>query len=296
MPLMSMTGFAREEGAGPLQRWTWELRSVNGKGLDIRFRLPPGFERLENPARERCAARLTRGNVQASLSVASVAGEGQRFRINEAILARVLEAMSRIDAGFAVQPPTLDGILAIRGVVELEEPVAEEGDRAATDTLILASLDRALTSLAGMRAREGEAIGVMLLARLDEMTRFAGEAERLPARTPEAIRKRLVEQVAALLDAAPALDPDRLHQEAVLLATKADIREELDRLGAHIAAARGLLADGGAIGRRLDFLAQEFNREVNTLCAKSNDRALTAIGLEMKTAVDQMREQIQNLE
>lgn len=296
MPLMSMTGFARKEGAGPVQRWTWELRSVNGKGLDIRFRLPPGYERLEQPARERCAARLSRGNVQVSLSVTAAAGDEQRFRVNEAILAKVIDAMTRINAPFAVQPPTLDGILAIRGVVELEEPAAEEGDQAATDQLTLSGLDEAVNSLVAMRSVEGAAIGSVLLARLDEMTRLVGEAENLPARTPEAIRNRLAEQIALLLDAAPALDPDRLHQEALLLATKADIREELDRLGAHIIAARTLLAEGGAVGRRLDFLAQEFNREVNTLCAKSNDRALTVIGLDMKAVVDQMREQIQNLE
>ncbi|MCB1490076.1 MAG: DUF1732 domain-containing protein, partial [Bauldia sp.] len=154
----------------------------------------------------------------------------------------------------------------------------------------------ALAALVAMRAREGEAIGSVLTARLDEMKRLTDAAEASPARAVETIRARLAEQVATLLDAAPALDPDRLHQEAVILATKADIREELDRLYAHIAAARELLASGGAVGRRLDFLAQEFNREVNTLCAKSNDRSLTAIGLDMKAVVDQLREQIQNLE
>ena len=295
MPLMSMTGFARRDTAGTAVRATWELRSVNGKGLDVRLRLPPGLERLEIPVRERCAARLARGNIQASLAVQG-ATKAPRVRINEEVLKSLIAAMEGIGTNIAVQPPTLDGILSIRGVVEIEE--AEAGDEAAgeADAEILVALDGALDELIAMRAREGTAIGTVLGARLDEIARLAREAEASPARMPEAIRTRLAEQIAALLDAAPALDPDRLHQEAVLLATRADIREEIDRLDAHVAAARELLAAGGPVGRRLDFLAQEFNREVNTLCAKSNDRGLTATGLELKAVVDQLREQIQNLE
>ena len=253
-------------------RWTWELRSVNGKGLDVRLRVPPGFERLEPAIRERVAARLSRGNVQAMLSVERRVA-GQRVTINEAVLAQVIEAMARIGERIAVQPPTLDGILSIRGVVNLEDADADEEARSAIDAEILAGLDAALAELTQSRQREGGAIGVLLAARLDEIAGLTRRAEASPARQPETIRARLAEQIAALLDAAPALDPDRLHQEAVLLATKADIREEIDRLDAHVAAARDLLAKGGAVGRRLDFLAQEFNREVNTLCAKSNDRA-----------------------
>jgi uncharacterized protein (TIGR00255 family) len=293
MALDSMTGFARADGGGPV-RWTWELRSVNGKGLDVRLRVPAGFERLEPSVRERVAARLSRGNVQATLSVD--ASPAQRFKIDEAILAQVIEAMARIRERIEVQPPTLDGILGVRGVVSSEDVDADEETRAATDAEILAGLDAALSDLSAARRREGATIAAVLSARLDEMERLTRQAEASPARSPETIRMRLAEQVATLLDAAPALDPDRLHQEAVLLATKADIREELDRLDAHIAAARDLIAAGGAVGRRLDFLAQEFNREVNTLCAKSNDRSLTAVGLEMKAVVDQMREQIQNVE
>ncbi|SDB44296.1 YicC/YloC family endoribonuclease [Bauldia litoralis] len=294
MALNSMTGFARADG-GDAMRWTWELRSVNGKGLDVRIRLPSGFERIERDARDRCTTKLGRGNVQVSLSTTTVAG-AQTLTINEDVLARVIDAMARIGQKIEAQPPTLDGILALRGVVEVEDIAADETARDALDVEILAGLDAALVDLAAMRGREGAAIGALLSARLDELASLTAAAEASPARQPEAIRARLAEQVATLLDAAPALDPDRLHQEAVLLATKADIREELDRLHAHIAATRDLLAEGGPIGRRLDFLAQEFNREVNTLCAKSNDRALTAIGLDMKAVVDQLREQIQNLE
>ena len=295
MSLRSMTGFARADGTATGYRWTWEIRSVNGKGLDIRLRLPAGFERLDPPARERCAARLTRGNIQSTLTLVSDS-TANRIRINEEVLGEVLAVMEQIRGRIDVQPPTLDGILSIRGVVEAAENELDEATRTALDEEILRSLDQALADLVTMRAREGQAIGVVLTARLTEITRLVKAAEASPARTSDAIRARLAEQVAALLDAAPALDPDRLHQEAVMLATKADIREEIDRLDAHVVAATEILAEGGPVGRRLDFLAQEFGRETNTLCAKANDRSLTAIGLELKTVVDQLREQIQNLE
>ena len=294
MTLESMTGFARADGGSDL-RWTWEIRSVNGKGLDVRVRVPPGFERLETAIRERVASNLSRGNVQVLLSVDRGAA-AHRVTVDEAVLSQVIDAMTQIGARIATQPPTLDGILSIRGVVNIEESEADEATREAIDADILAGLDRALGELKQSRRREGGAIGGLLSTRLDEIAALTRQAETSPARRPETIRARLAEQVAALLDAAPALDPDRLHQEAVLLATKADVREEIDRLDAHVAAARELLEKGGAVGRRLDFLAQEFNREVNTLCAKSNDRSVTAIGLEMKAVVDQLREQIQNLE
>jgi len=295
MSLRSMTGFARADGSANGTRWTWEIRSVNGKGLDIRLRLPAGFERLDPAARERCAGQLTRGNIQSTLTIVSDASAA-RIRINEDVLGEVLAAMQKIGGRIDVQPPTLDGILSIRGVVEAADNELDEAARTALDEEILKSFDRTLTDLVAMRAREGQAIGNVLGARLSEIARLVRAAEASPARRPEAIRARLAEQVAALLDAAPALDPDRLHQEAVLLATKADIREEIDRLDAHVVAATEMLAEGGPVGRRLDFLAQEFGRETNTLCAKANDRMLTAIGLELKAVVDQLREQIQNLE
>jgi uncharacterized protein (TIGR00255 family) len=294
-PPQSMTGFARADGAAGARRWTWEIRSVNGKGLDFRLRLPPNFDRLDQPARERAARRLSRGSLQATLTLQQeVAAE--RLRINEDVLSAVLAAADRIRARVDAAPPSIDGLLAVRGVLEMGEEQPDEVERAALDAALLASFDEALAALVAMREREGAAIAALLAARLDEIAALTRAAEANPARTPEAIRARLAEQVAALLDAVPALDPDRLHQEAVLLATKADIREEIDRLVAHVAAARALLAEGGPVGRRLDFLAQEFNRETNTLCAKANDRGLTAIGLDLKAVVDQLREQIQNLE
>lgn len=295
MPLCSMTGFARADGAGHSYRWTWEIRSVNGKGLDVRLRLPAGFEHIELPARERIAARLARGNIQATLNAQHESGIAP-FRINQAMLATVVETMKRLGQEIDAQPPTLDGILSVRGVVETADVEQDEAARDALAVAILSVLDAAIEDLTAARAREGKAIAVILLDRVGEIETLVRAAEASPARAPEAIRTRLAEQVAVLLDAAPALDPDRLHQEAVLLAAKADIREEIDRLDAHVAAARDLLSGDRPAGRRLDFLAQEFNREVNTLCAKSNDRALTAIGLELKAVVDQLREQIQNLE
>ncbi len=295
MPLASMTGFARADGALDGCRWTWEIRTVNGKGLDIRLRLPPGHEYIEASARERLGAALTRGNVQAGLTMQSQPGTA-RFKINEQVLAEVLAAMDSIGQRIAVQPPTLDGLLAVRGVLEAEDVETDEEARKALGAAILADLDIAIGALVADRGREGAAIGEILKGRLEEIERLARAVEASPARTVEAIRARLSDQIAALMEASSALDPQRLHQEAVLLATRADVREELDRLFAHIEAARALIADGGPVGRRFDFLAQEFNREVNTLCSKSNDRSITAMGLELKAIVDQLREQIQNLE
>lgn len=295
MPLRSMTGFARADGAGAINRWTWEVRSVNGKGLDIRLRLPAGFEHIEMPARERIGGLLARGNVQAALTTQTQPGAA-RITINDDVLADVMVAMERISGRMGVQPPTLDGILSVRGVVETVEAEQDETIRAELAAKILSDLDAALVALVADREREGGTIAATLRGRLDEVDLLVREVEASPARTPEAIRTRLAEQIATLLDAAPALDPDRLHQEAVLLATRADVREEIDRLDSHVVAARGLLDEGGPVGRRLDFLAQEFNREVNTLCSKSNDRAVTAIGLRLKAVVDQFREQIQNVE
>jgi len=295
MALTSMTGFARAAGAGHGYRWTWELRSVNGKGLDIRLRLPPSFDHLDQPVRERVGKALQRGNLQVGLSLQRET-TASALRVNEELLRQVMDLVRRVGSEIDAAPPTLDGLLSIRGILET---VDAEDDPAVAEALaadLLADLDIALAELVVARNREGAAIGAVLNARMDEIERLTAMAEASPARTVEAIRKKLADQVAALLDASQALDPDRLHQEAALLATRADIREELDRLTAHVAAARALLAEGGPVGRKLDFLAQEFNRETNTLCAKANDRSLTAIGLDLKAAVDQLREQVQNLE
>jgi len=297
MTLSSMTGFARVQAQTDAVRWTWELRAVNGKGLDIRVRLPNGLEGLEGKVKERCTKLLKRGNVTVGLSVQRESS-GAELSINEKSLEAVLAAASLLRERMPdLAPPSLDGILAQKGVLELKEPDQDEEEQKALHQAMLTSLDAALLDLVDMRNSEGAALGRVLEGQVARIAELTKAAETLPARTPEAIRARLAAQVEALLDASSQqLDPQRLHQEAALLATKADIREELDRLAAHVAAVRDLVASGGAIGRRLDFLAQEFNREANTLCSKSNDVELTAIGLELKTVIDQMREQIQNLE
>ena len=290
-----MTGFARAEGAANGARWTWELKSVNGKGLDVRFRLPPGYDELEQQVRDRAAKVLNRGSVQATLTIQGASAQPTVI-LNEKLLNEVIETVRRVGARLGTATPSADAILGIRGVLEVREDETDEEARAALLKDVLTTFDRALNELVEMRAREGAQLGSILGQKLDVIASLTSAAEASPARTPEAIATRLTEQIATLVEAAPSLDPARLHQEAVLLATRADIREEIDRLGAHIAAARACLNQGSPVGRQLDFLAQEFNRETNTLCAKSNDTALTSIGLELKLAVDQLREQIQNLE
>jgi len=295
MTLASMTGFARAEGALGDRSWHWEIRSVNGRGLDLRLRLPSGFERLEPLVRERAQKRLARGSLTIGLQLRR-AETGGSVRINEAALETLLKACEGMAASGRAAEPRADGLLAIKGVVEVEEETEDEDARAALDKALLESFDAALGTLIQMRAGEGARLKSVLTQRIDEIAALAGQAEANASRSPEAIGRRLSEQISQLLEAAPALDPQRLHQEAVLLATKADIREELDRLSAHVLAARELLEAKAAVGRKLDFLTQEFNREVNTVCSKSNDVDLTRIGLELKSVVDQLREQIQNVE
>jgi uncharacterized protein (TIGR00255 family) len=295
MPLASMTGFARSQGSVGGYRWAWELKSVNGKGLDLRLRLPQGWDAIEVPARAAAARHLARGNVSAVLEVQRN-GALPAVRVNEEVLAALLETIRSVAKRVDASPPSLDGILGLKGVIEISEGEVGADEHGAAETAVIAGFETAVSDLVRARQSEGKALSAILAQRLAEIGRLTTAAESSPARTPEAIRNRLAEQVKAILATGEKLDPDRLHQEAVLLATRADIREELDRLKAHVAAAKKLIGEGGPVGRKLDFLAQELNRESNTLCAKSNDVSLTAIGLELKTAVDQFREQVQNLE
>jgi uncharacterized protein (TIGR00255 family) len=295
MTLSSMTGFARSHGVSGSYAWAWELKSVNAKGLDLRLRLPPGWDAIESPARSKMAEVVARGTVHGNLSVTRE-GVAPVVCVNEAVLTAVLDTMRDLAGRIEASPPTLDGILALKGVVEVIDQDEREDERQAAETAIVAGFGLALAGLADMRRHEGETLGRLLSARLAEIARLAARAEAAPSRRPEAIKARLAEQVAALLDTSERFDSDRLYQEAILLATKADIREELDRLAAHVEQSRKLLNQGGAIGRRLDFLAQELNRESNTLCAKANDIELSNIGLELKSVVEQFREQVQNLE
>ncbi|MBA4268879.1 MAG: YicC family protein [Methylobacterium sp.] len=288
-----MTGFARAAGTVGIHAFAWEIRSVNGRGLDIRVRVPPGLEVLAEAARKRLTGAFSRGTLHVNLQVTSDAGP-PRPRINEAALAALLQAVERLPASAIVTPPSYDGLLAIRGVVEL----ADEGEDTLTvvEKPVLAGLEEVVSGLKEARASEGRALEAVLRGHLDTIARLTKDAEAHPARGVDAIRERIAAQVALLLEASQALDPQRLHQEAALLAVKADIREEIDRLDAHVAALRLLLDQGGPIGRKLDFLSQEFGREASTLCAKAGDAGLSRIGLELRTVVDQMREQVQNVE
>ena len=296
MPLASMTGFARVVGALGRASWAWEVRSVNAKGLDVRLRVPPQCDDIEQAARAVAQGRLKRGSVQATLTVERPTNDVE-VRINEAALSALLSVATIIAARVpGAGAPSVDAILAQRGVVDYVEPQESVGERAALAAAVIAGFETAIERLEVARLGEGAALQAVLDERLATIAALTTQADACPARTPEAVRVRLAEQVAALIGASATLDRDRLHQEAALLATRADVREELDRLGAHVEAARALIGGGGAVGRRLDFLAQEFGRETNTLCAKSNDRALTAIGLEMKAVVEQFREQVQNVE
>ncbi len=295
MSLASMTGFARAEAALGERSWHWELRSVNGRGLDVRLRLPAGFDRLEPVIRKRLQTAFARGSISVGLQMRRAETLGA-VKVNETALATLVAACERLAKNKHVAAATADGLLAIKGVVEVDEQADDEAERERLDAVLLESLDVAIDRLAEMRRTEGARLRDVLGSRIEEIAELTRQAEDNPARSADAIAERLAGNVQALLDQTPALDPDRLHQEAVILATKADIREELDRLSAHIGAARDLLAADGAVGRKLDFLTQEFNREANTICSKSNDVSLTRIGLDLKSAIDQMREQVQNVE
>jgi uncharacterized protein (TIGR00255 family) len=295
MALSSMTGFARGHGVCGSYAWAWEIKSVNGKGLDLRLRLPPGWDAVEVPARAQAAERLARGSIQANLTVERT-GVLPAVRVNTAVLEAVLTAVRQLAPRLEASPPSLDGLLALKGVMEVGDVEENAEERRGAEKAVTAGFAEVVGALAEMRNHEGAALAGVLATRLGEIAALTQRAEVAPGRRPETIRARLAEQIAALLAQSDRFDPDRLHQEAILISTKADVREELDRLTAHVAQARLLIGQGGPIGRRLDFLAQELNREANTLCAKANDVELTNIGLELKAVVEQFREQVQNVE
>jgi len=292
--LASMTGFARVEGGEGALAWALEVKSVNGKSLELRCRLPPGYEGLEAPLRQAAQRHLARGNVQLNLQL-DRGGERPRLVVNEAFLAELVELGKRLQV-HGLAPATADGLLAVKGVIETVEEAEDAAAKAAHDARLLADAERLFAQLAMQRRREGVALLAALGEHLDRLAELAQAARGTAALQPGARKQRLRELVAELLEASPALPEERLAQEAALLAVKADVREELDRLAAHLEEARRLIGAGGPVGRKLDFLCQELNREANTLCAKSPDLELTRIGLEMKGTVDQIREQVQNVE
>jgi uncharacterized protein (TIGR00255 family) len=290
-----MTGFARAVGHDEAMSWTWEVKSVNGRSLDLRFRLPVGHDRLEAQARGLAIQRLKRGSLTASLILNRVSG-GTGWRINRDLIDQLLSLHEDFASRIAPSTPRLDTILTVRGVVDQIEDEADEATAERRTGDIVTGFVRALDSLIAARTSEGARLAEVLAAQLDEIARLTAAAESLAVLRPEAIKARIKEQVVALMDAEPNLPEDRLVQELALIAAKADVREELDRLKAHITAARELLASDDAIGRRLDFLCQEFNREANTLCSKASDVALTRRGLDLKAVIEQFREQVQNVE
>lgn len=290
-----MTGFARIEGRHEELAWVWELKSVNGRSLDVRVRVPMGFEGLEGIARARAAERFKRGNISATLTIAAQAAP-PKIRINRQVLDSVIALADELKDRPGLAPPRIDGLLGLRGVIEAVEEQETEESRQSREKAILAGLDRAFTALADARLDEGRKLAILLSEQIDEVERLARVASDSAAAQPGAIRDRLLQRIAALVGDAPGVAPERLAQEAALLATKADVREEIDRLNAHVEQARDLMKSGNAVGRRLDFLCQEFNRESNTLCSKATDVALTRVGLDLKACIEQLREQVQNVE
>ena len=292
--MASMTGFARVQGEANGISWVWEIKSVNGRALDLRLRLGAGFDRLEPELRAGLAQRFRRGNFSANLAVTRTAPPV--LRINREALAQLVALIDELTGEIEAAPPRLDGLLALRGVVE----TVEDEDETVTEARcgeVLRSWSGALDRLAAARAEEGARIGMLLRGQLDEMAALAAAAADCAAAQPAAIRQRLLTVLASLTGAGAAAVPEeRVAQEVALLAARADIREEIERLRAHAEQAGELLDEGEAVGRRLDFLCQELNREANTLCSKSADIELTRAGLALKAVIEQFREQVQNIE
>lgn len=290
MGLQSMTGFARVTGQNDKFQWAWELRSVNGKGLDMRFRIPPGWERLDPIVRAALQKSFKRGSMAINLELKPVAGQ-QSLQINQDLLGQLVEACKKLG-----EEPRLDRLLNIRGVLENNDDKSDAANDGGLQKKILDSLHEAIASLKSHRGEEGQRTYDMLQDHLAKIGELVPAAATCAGAQPSAIRNKINQQINDLLDKSNAIDEDKLAQEAAILAVKADIREELDRLSAHITAGQELIESGGVIGRKLDFLCQEFNREANTLCSKSSDIQLTQIGLDLKATIDQLREQAANIE
>jgi len=293
--VVSMTGFAEVHGAHEAARWRWEVKSVNGRSLELRLRMPPGFDGLEIAARTLASERFKRGNIQATLTM-EPREETRALRVDPVALSAAVRLAKQIADETGLAPARVDGLLSLKGVIVQDEAaVLEPAERAARDAAMLESIAMAFDALRRARRTEGAKLAAVLKGQIDEIDRLTKEAASLAATQPKALRDRLSGQLKDLLEGTQFSD-DRLAQEVALLATRADVREELDRLDAHVHEARALLSSGEAVGRKLDFLAQEFNREANTLCSKSSDIALTRTGLALKHVIDQFREQAQNVE
>jgi uncharacterized protein (TIGR00255 family) len=291
-----MTGFSRRDDAEGGYRWTWEVKSVNSRNLDLRFRLPPGSDDLEGRARALAPDRFVRGNVSVHLSLQRP-DRVQRVQVNHEVLDQMLALAAQIQDAAKAQPVSVEGLLGLPGVLEpMAEEEETEEDREARNSTLLDSLAHAFDALVAARAEEGARLVVIMEERLAEIEANCTAAEAIASNQPAAAQQRLRDQIDELLGSEKPMAEDRLAQEIALIVSRGDVREELDRLAAHVASARELIGEGGAIGRRLDFLCQEFNREANTLCSKSSDLELTRIGLDLKAAVERLREQVQNVE
>jgi uncharacterized protein (TIGR00255 family) len=291
-----MTGFARTDGHAGGRAWVWELKSVNGRGLELRFRLPSGFEGIEPELRSLAQAHLVRGNVTLNLQFTETAATETSYRINEALLDQLLALAGSLEAR-GIGAPRLDGLLAVRGVIEPVGGNENETVRAEIEAAVKASFSAALDKLVESRTAEGAKLSAVLNNQLHEIEALTVRARSAESVRPEALRARLRQQLDELLAMSPPVPEERLAQELALQVTRLDVREEVDRLKAHVETARALLrGDARGVGRKLDFLSQEFNREANTLCSKAFDAGLTAIGLDLKLVIDRLREQAQNVE
>jgi len=291
-----MTGFARTAGTHEEWTWSWELKSVNAKGLDVRTRLPMGFDGLEVATRGNLSKMFKRGSITAALTLQQ-SGGATRYQINRQHLdALIIEGKKIARENPDFTPVTTDGLLSLRGVIEVEDDDAADQEPASLEKLLIESLNEAVVTLADTRVEEGARLAVVLTEFIDTLASLLDQVAKSAELQPDIIRERLKAQIADIVSDFDTLDPTRLEQEAAIIMTKADIREELDRFAAHIASVREMMAEGGAIGRRLDFLCQELNREANTICSKAHDTSVTRIGLDMKATVEQFREQVQNIE
>lgn len=295
MPIKSMTGFARDDGSIGRYTWFWEIRTVNGRGRDIRMRLPSGYDSLEAECRSLIASHIIRGNCNLTLKVERITGN-QEIKLNEMALKQIARAIRKAEMFVDASEPSIDGILALRGVLEVVDSEHNPEELEELNTALLTSLQTTMDKVMEARRDEGLHLFDAISSHVNQIEKHVTLIENSKSRSVESIQNRLREQVQKLLDSDVGFKEDRLLQEAVLLATKADLEEEIIRLNAHIVSARNLLNEEGAVGRKLDFLAQEFNREANTICSKSNAIDVTNAGLDLKTVIDQMKEQVQNIE
>lgn len=296
MAIASMTGFARLDGAWQEYRWVWEVKSVNGKGLDVRMRLPQGLESLDIPARAMIAEHLTRGSVNCVLTFDRV-NANAGVHVNNQVLDSLVDAAKAAAERHGLKKPRIEELLELRGVIEVKDTTLTEEQVAERDRILLAGLAEALRGVVAMRRSEGARMATVLHDEIRTIGELVALARAVPSQQPGAMREKLHKQISDLLSGSSVpIDQDRLAQEAAYMAVKADVREELDRLGAHVLAATELLESGGPAGRKLDFLSQEFGREANTVCSKSSDPALSRIGLDLKAVIDQLREQVANIE